>query len=144
MVESLLSKPYIELDPLEQNALFRDAASAIFDAATGELADPVAFVDGLGRAADEGRLLVAPFKEDERQALNGTRVRGALAGDDGDTPHVDIGLNDGTGSKMSYYLRYNAEVRAISCTTGDAQSLNATMTLSQSIPPDEAASFPTR
>ncbi len=85
---------------------------------------------------------MASFDEAEDQALVGTRVRGALSGDDGATPHVDIGLNDGTGSKMSYYLRYNAEVRASSCFTGEAQSLDGTMSLSQSIPPDEAAELP--
>ena len=142
VVDGLLSRPYLELDPVQQDAVFREAASSIFEAATGDLADPVAFVQGLGRAADEGRFLVASFDEDEDQALVGTRVRGALSGDDGATPHVDIGLNDGTGSKMSYYLRYNAEVRARSCSTGKAQSLDGTMSLSQSIPPDEAAQLP--
>ena len=30
-----------------------------------------------------------------------------------------IGLNDATGSKMSYYLRYRADVEARSCTDDD-------------------------
>ena len=78
VVEDLLSRPYLELDPVQQDAVFREAASSIFEAATGDLADPVAFVKGLGRATDEGRFLVASFDEAEDQALVGTRVRGAL------------------------------------------------------------------
>ena len=35
--------------------------------------------------------------------------------DDSTTPYVDIGLNDTTGSKMSYYLRYRAEIKPTSC-----------------------------
>jgi len=141
VVEALLSQPYLQLDPDEQNALFERAARAIFDAATGDLADPVAFVEGLGRSADEGRLLVASFVDRERKALEATQVAGALAGDDGSVPHVDIGLNDATGSKMSYYLRYFAEVRSTGC-SGGRQQLSGSMSLSQSIPPEDAAMLP--
>ena len=108
---------------------------------TGDLADPLAFVKGVGRAADEGRLLVAPFDGGEREALAGTRVLGELPGEDGATPHVDIGLNDATASKMSYYLRYGADIRAESC-HGSTQTLRGSMSLSQSIPPSEAAQLP--
>lgn len=140
-VEELLSRPYLELEPIAQDALFANAARAIFEAATGDLVDPIEFVKGLSRAADEGRFLVAPFVEREQRALGSTRVTGALAGDDGATPHVDIGLNDATASKLSFYLRYGAEVRARSCEEG-AQELSGSMSLSQSIPPDAAAKLP--
>lgn len=140
-VDELLSRPYLELDPAEQNDLFAAVARALFNAMTGDLADPLEFVKGMSRAADEGRLLVAPFDEAERGELAGTRVLGELSGDDGDTPHVDIGLNDATASKLSYYLRYGAEVRAQTCLDG-VQMLRGSMSLSQSIPPSEAAQLP--
>lgn len=141
LVEELLSRPYLELDVLEQDALFADAARAIFDAMTGELRSPVDFVRGLSKAAEEGRLLVAPFAQQDATALADSDVLGAMGGDSETTPHVDIGLNDATGSKMSYYLRYWAEVRAVSC-KGDAQTLTASMSLSQAIPPADAAQLP--
>lgn len=140
-VDELLSRPYLELDPTQQDELFAAAAREIFDAMTGDLADPLAFVKGVGRAADEGRLLVAPFDGEERGELAGTRVLGELPGEDGETPHVDIGLNDATASKMSYYLRYGADIRAESC-HGSTQTLRGSMSLSQSIPPSEAAQLP--
>lgn len=141
LVAELLSKPYIELEPVDQDALFEEAARAVFNKATGNLDSPVAFVTGISRAAREGRFLVAPFLDDELEALEGTAVLGELTGDDDRVPHVDIGLNDATGSKMSYYLRTRAEVETRSCAQG-IQKLSATLTLRQSIAPAEAAKLP--
>jgi hypothetical protein len=141
LVEELLSRPYLELDVREQDALFRQAARAIFDAMTGELQSPVNLVRGLSRAVGESRLLVAPFAEQDARALADSDVLGALGGADKKTPYVDIGLNDATGSKMSYYLRYWADVRAASCES-DAQRLDASLSLSQAIAPAEAAKLP--
>lgn len=140
-VEELLNAPYIDVDPEAQDEFFAEASRSIFDAATGSIVSPTAFVEGLNRAADEGRLLIASFDEAVGEQLAGTRVEGALASDDGSTPHVDIGLNDLTGSKMSYYLRHNANVEAMSC-PGGVQHLVGTLTLSQVIPPSKAAQLP--
>jgi hypothetical protein len=137
----LLNRPYIELDPLAQDALFQEAARAIFNGITGELASPVDFVEGLSRASREGRLLVAPFDAQDAEHLADSRVTGVFPGEDGTTPHVDIGLNDATGAKMSYYLRYRAEIEAQEC-AGDHQELSGTMTLHQTIPPSDAAQLP--
>ena len=60
LVDELLSRPYRELEPAAQDELFQQAARAIFEASTGKLASPMRFVEGLERAAREGRLLVAP------------------------------------------------------------------------------------
>lgn len=140
-VEQLLNKPYIEADTVAQDAFFAEAARAIFDAATSSLASPTGFMEGLNRAAGEGRLLVAAFDSVVADELVGTRIEGALASDDGATPHVDIGLSDLTGSKMSYYLRYSADVEATSCDDG-VQELAGSLTLRQSISPRDAASLP--
>jgi hypothetical protein len=98
-------------------------------------------MEGLNRAAGEGRLLVAPFDERVDRALADTRIEGALAGDDGATPHVDIGLDDLTGSKMSYYLRYHADVTSLRCDEG-VQALAGSLTLGQAITPSAAAQLP--
>ena len=65
---------------------------------------------------------MARFDPTAQANLAGTRAEGALSGDDGATPHVDIGVNDATGSKMSYYLRYWAEVRALDCSAARSGS----------------------
>ena len=141
VVDELLSSPYRTLEPLAQDQLFAQAARAIFGAATGDVKDPVAFVRGLSRAADEDRLLVAPFVDSEAETLAGSAVIGDLPDEDARSPRVEITLNDATGSKMSYYLRYSADVRATACRS-DVQTMNGSMTLSQSIPPSEAAELP--
>ena len=67
---------------------------------------------------------------------------GELAGDDGATPHVDIGVNDATGSKMSYYLRYRAERRLAARARTAGSSSSGRMTVSQTISPSQAARLP--
>ena len=57
------------------------------------------------------------------------------------TPYVDIGLNDATGSKMSYYLRSQAEIESRSC-KDDRQQLDASLKLGQVITPEAAAKLP--
>lgn len=140
-VSELLNKPYVESDTTAQDAFFAEASRAIFEAATGSLGSPTAFMEGLNQAAGEGRLLVSSFDEPVAADLAGTKVEGALSGDDGSTPHVDIGLSDLTGSKMSYYLRYGAQVDAMKCRDG-IQDLTGTVTLNQVIAPSEAADLP--
>jgi hypothetical protein len=141
VIDALLSRPYRTLEPRAQDRLFAQAARAIFDSATSDVKDPVAFVRGLTRAADEDRLLVAPFVESDAEILDGSAVIGDLPDADVRNPRVEVTLNDATGSKMSYYLRYSADLRATACRSG-VQSMNGSMTLSQSIPPNEAAELP--
>ena len=141
LVDELLNRAYIDLDPMEQDALFADAARALFDAITKDLASPVSFVSGLDRAANEGRFRVASFDPSVEEVLAGTGVEGALAGDDG-TPHFDIGVNDATGSKMGYYLRYWAKMESTGCTAEGLQSLVGSMTLNQSITVSDASGLP--
>lgn len=141
VVDELLSRPYLELDAQQQDAFFEKSAAAIFTAATEELRSPLAFVEGFIRAAREGRFLVAPFDPQENAWLRGSRVLGDLSSDDGRVPHIDIGVNDATGSKMSYYLRYRASIDSQSC-EGGRQQLSGRMTLSQTISPGAAAVLP--
>jgi hypothetical protein len=141
VIRALLNLPYQDLDQDQQEELFRDAGRAIFEASVGELPDPVDFFRGMDRAASEERLLVAPFDEAEQARLVDTPARGALSGDDGRTPHVDIGLNDASGSKMSYYLRYSSEVRASGC-DGGRQVIVGSMELSSKVSPQRATTLP--
>jgi hypothetical protein len=141
VIEALLSQSYKTLDSTRQEALFNAAGRAIFAASTRELPDPVSFFSGMERAAAEGRMLVAPFGETEQERLVGTKARGALARDDGATPHVDIGINDAGGTKLSYYLRYESELRASGCEAG-RQVVVGTLTLSQAISAGQATNLP--
>jgi hypothetical protein len=141
VVEQLLSLVYQEQDAAKQDEVFRQVARATFDSMTSGLADPVAFIEGVTTAVNEGRFRVAPFVDGDIDALANTQILGELPEDSGTSPRVDIALNDATASKMSYYLRYSTSVQSTSC-TGGRQELSITTTLSQIISPMEAAELP--
>ncbi len=140
-VEQLLSRPYLTLENEQQDAFFAEATRAIFDSAVGDLPAPLEFVKGLSRAADEGRLRIASFTPAEADLLAGTQVIGALSKEDKENPTAFIGLNDATGSKMSYYLRYRVNIDASSC-QDRRQTLSGNMSLNQTISSAEALKLP--
>ncbi|GAB2888755.1 DUF4012 domain-containing protein [Nocardioides pacificus] len=141
LVDGLLNEPYLTLAPEAQDRFFAQTARKVFDAITGEVSSPLELLKALQRSAVEGRLLVAPFGEAEKEALKGSVVLGELSGDDGSVPHVDVTLNDATGAKMSYYLRSSVTVRSVAC-SGRRQALSATMRLGSTINSTEARKLP--
>lgn len=141
VVDELLNKPYLTLQAEAQDAFFGQAAQSVFTAATTQLGSPSDFVRAIAKAAGERRLLVAPFREDVQQALAGTRVEGAVPTEDGEDPLAIVALNDGTGSKMSYYLRSEAGLTSASC-SGGTQTLQGSLDLTQTISADEAKALP--
>ena len=140
-VQALLNDPYVQLEQDEQDAFFATAARAIFDAATQDLRSPVAFTRALVKSADEDRFRVAPFVDSDAETLGDSEVLGRVPDDDGRSPHVLVTLNDGTGGKMSYYLRYRTEVEARGCQDG-RQTLLGSMNLNQTITEAEAKKLP--
>jgi len=140
-VDELLNKPYLRLDAQGQDVFFGQAAQAVFTAATTQLGSPSDFVRAVAKAAGERRLLVAPFREDVQGELAGTRVEGAVPEEDEGDPLAIVALNDGTGSKMSYYLRTEAGLTSTSC-KGGTQTLEGSLELTQTISADEAKALP--
>lgn len=142
-VEELLSAPYARwTDPAQQDAFFRDVATQVFDSVT-LVADPGALVDALQRGLQERRLLVSSTLRNEQRSLADAGLTGALpTGDSG--PEVGVYLNDDTGrggSKLSYYLRFEPQVRATSC-RDEVQDLRAQMTLQNQAPAGGAGLAP--
>lgn len=141
-VSQLLHTTYLTVpDPDAQNELFASVASATFEAITSGVRDQMALVRGLGRAAGEGRLLVHSFHDHEQQVLAGTRMAGELTSAPATSPEVDLGFDDATASKMSYYLRYAPEVEATSC-RGGVQQLRGRMPVSSVVGVEEALRLP--
>ncbi|WP_309650115.1 DUF4012 domain-containing protein [Nocardioides sp.] len=138
LVETVLSTAYRLLPPPDQDTYFEDVAEAVFEAVKGDRASELRLVRAFDRAAGEGRFRMASFLPEERDMLAGSRVVGDLSGDDGAVPHVDIDLNDATGSKMSYYLRAESSVAATGCDQG-VQTLAGELVLHQTIDQSDAA-----
>ncbi|WP_181309513.1 DUF4012 domain-containing protein [Nocardioides campestrisoli] len=141
-VDQLLHQTYRDLaDPAAQDARFQAMALAIFDAVTGEVDSPMDLAAGFGRAGREGRFLVHSFRPEDRERLRGTTVAGELVSESSERPTVDVTFNDATGSKMSYYLRYDVRVRAEACRGGD-QRLAGSMRLGSTIAHGEVDDLP--
>ncbi|WP_285138066.1 DUF4012 domain-containing protein [Microbacterium sp. lyk4-40-TSB-66] len=104
-VRLLLEETYRRYtDPREQDAFFQSAAAAVFQALADGRVDPAALVDAVGQAGRERRLLVWNADATEQAVLEGSTLQGALPAADGTRSTFGVYLNDGTGSKMDYYL----------------------------------------
>lgn len=91
-------------DPREQDAFFQGASAAVFRALADGRGDPAALVQALTRAGDERRLLVWNADAADQAVLDGTTLQGALPVTDDARSTIGVYLDDGTGSKIDYYL----------------------------------------
>lgn len=104
-VSLLLNEVYLRYQqPAEQDAFFAEAAAAVFEVLAAGRADPAALVTALMRAADERRLLLWSSHESDQALLEETTLAGGLPVTDDSTARFGVYLNDGTGSKMDYYM----------------------------------------
>lgn len=142
LVEELLHKVYLRFeDPLAQDAFFAEVSRTAFEHFTTGASNGVGLVQALARGVDEQRMFVHLFDAAEQQQVVGTPVAGEFRTDPKQAePQIQVTLNDGTGSKMSYFLRYDASVEATSC-RGGVQRYAAKMRL-RSTAPSDAASLP--
>ena len=127
-------------DPREQDAFFAATTAAVFAKLAGGDLDPAALVRALSRAADERRLLVWSTHPEEESIVAGTTVAGELPVTDASRTAFGVYLNDGTGSKMDYYMNAGAAVAWCHDTEGSPDA-ELTVTLRNDAPAD-AASLP--
>lgn len=146
-VQLLLNDVYVRYeDPTAQDAFFAAAAASVFEALSNGTADPAALVGALGRAGDESRLLLWSAVADDQVVLAGTTLAGGLPATDHDTARFGVYLNDGTGSKMDYYVTAEPTIGWESCTLdGHGRTVDPvtlTITLTNTAPADAATSLP--
>lgn len=141
VVDQLLHGAYLRYeDPADQDAFFQEVARSAFDQVLGGADDAQGVLRALARGADESRIYVHSFDAAEQEVLSGSEVAGELAvGQDGQ-PQVAVALNDSTGAKMSYFLRYDVRVEATSC--GDGVQSYVGSAVLESMAPDDAADLP--
>ncbi|OAH49337.1 DUF4012 domain-containing protein [Microbacterium oleivorans] len=143
-VDYLLNDVYLAYrDPKAQDAVFAVAASAVFAALTDGDLDPVALIAALGRAGEEHRLYLWSADEADQDILDETTLAGALVASDVDTARLGVYLNDGTGSKMDYYVTPAVQLAWSGCGTGrTSRTLSLSITLTSNAPADAATSLP--
>jgi hypothetical protein len=141
-VDELLHQVYIRHpQPAAQDVFFRQVATAFFDKVSGGVKDPQALVRALAKGVGEHRIYVHDFDADTQQELAGKAIAGDLVTDPSTAPQVGVYLNDATGAKMSYYLRYQVDVDATYCNRG-VQGLTGHMVLMSEAPADAGKTLP--
>jgi hypothetical protein len=135
----LLNEVYQRYErPADQDAFFEAAAASVFAALAGGSADPTALIAGLARAGEENRLLIWNADETEQAVLDGTTLQGGLPVTDADETAFGVYVNDGTGSKMDYYMTLATGVAWCTDTEGSPDA-TLTVTLRDDAPADAAA-----
>ncbi|GAB3600201.1 hypothetical protein GCM10027408_25380 [Microbacterium tumbae] len=136
-VPLLLNEVYLRYErPADQDAFFAAAAATVFTALSSGDADPAALVEALSRAGTENRLLLWNAVPEEQAILDGTTLQGVLGSADPSVTDFGVFVNDGTSSKMDYYMELAAD--AAWCASDEAA---LTVTLRNAAPLD-AASLP--
>ena len=126
------------LDPVKQDAFFAETTGSVFHAVMSGKGDPAAMVDALAQSAREGRLMVWSAHKDEQALLSGTVLSGELVGVQGDSPVIGVYLNDGTASKIGYYLRTDVAATATQCRPDGSQAVSVAVTLTSTAPANAA------
>lgn len=141
-VDEMLHEPYLRYrdDPAAEDAFFSGVMTTLFDRVFGAGTDPSALVTALSRGASEGRLLVHSFDKKEQARLAGTRLAGEFPRGNGGPAQAAVYVNDATGSKMGYYLDYQARIGSVSCARG-VIGFSGTLRVHSKAPAD-AASLP--
>lgn len=143
-VDLLLNDVYLRYpDPVEQNLVFAQAAATVFNTLMSGSADPGTILSALGRAADERRLLLWSAQEGEQTILAETTLSGHRPITDEDAARFGVYLNDGTGSKLGYYLDVEPTIVWDRCGPDQVTSeATLTLTLTNTAPADGATSLP--
>ncbi|WP_210502999.1 DUF4012 domain-containing protein [Nocardioides xinjiangensis] len=141
-VDEMLHQPYLRYqdDPAAEDAFFSGVLTTLFDRILGAGTDPSALVSALSRGAEEGRLLVRSSDPADQEAFAGTRIAGEFPHGSEGPAQAAAYVNDATGSKMGYFLDYDARISSVSC-AADVIGFNGTLRI-QSRAPADAASLP--
>lgn len=122
----------------EREALFAEATGAAFGALTRGGWDATTMVDVLAADAREGRLMVWSSHEDEQRLIAPTVVSGELVGARGESPVIGVFFNDGSQSKIGYYLKADVTATVNTCLEDGSQDITVRVELTSTAPPDAA------
>ena len=140
----LLHQVYIDYpEPAMQDAVFADAAARVFEAVAFGNAEPSRMIDALVGATMENRVKFWSSIDAEQSVVEGSSLAGALPRSAAGEARFGWYLNDGTGSKMDYFLTSAVEVLSGGCPViAEAPTVTLRITLTNTAPADAAASLP--
>lgn len=145
-VTTLLSSVYERYtEPAAQDAFFAGATGAVFHAFLEGQGSTVSLLTSLATAADQRRVLMWSADPEEQALLEGSSVAGELPATDGDTARFGVYLNDGGGSKMSYYVKPDVSLVWDQCEPdgrNGQRQLTLRVNFTNTAPADAATSLP--
>jgi hypothetical protein len=119
-------------DDARRDEYLQEVARAVVDGLLSGGGDAADLARALGRSAGERRLFVYSTVAAEQAALENQPIAGALTSGPG--PHVGVFVNNGSGSKLDYYLEQSVEYALGACTGADRRSSTVTVTLRNAAP----------
>jgi hypothetical protein len=139
----LLSNVYARYeDPAAQDAVFAEAAKAVFDRVSAGSLNPAALITALSRAGQEGRFKIWSAHPEDQEILVGTTLAGGLPVSDPESTGIGVYLNDGTGAKMDFYLNTAVAIEGRLCRADGRPTIRAEVTLTSTAPVDAGAVLP--
>ncbi|MFI6226028.1 DUF4012 domain-containing protein [Micromonospora echinospora] len=133
VVRSLLSESYLKLDARRQDEFFARSAAAVFETLLARPVPPKALLSAFDRSVEESRILFWSAHPEERRMLGESRLTGVLPEREAE-PTVGVFLNDGSGTKLGYYLEPGAELTVGACRPDGRRELRLRMSLRSSAP----------
>lgn len=130
------------VDASEQDLFFASAAAQIFSTLTAGVSNPVAFLDALSQASDEGRMKIWSSSEQIESIIAGTKLAGTLPATNGPRTIAGVYFNDTTGAKTDYYADASVASTSDQCTAAGAPTFQQTITFTNSITPEQAEGLP--
>lgn len=124
----------------DQDAFFAAASGAVFDRIASGAFDPTKLIGALAHAGTERRVLLWNAAEAEQALLDGTTLTDLLPTAEQAPDAFGVYVNDGTGSKMGYYLDLETATGIAQC-GADNQLLGLRLTLTNTAPADAATSL---
>jgi hypothetical protein len=141
-VRLLLSDVYAKYpEPTAQDAFFAAAAGSVFQRLLGGDIDPASLVDGLGRAADERRLMIWSAADAEESMLRTSAVGGVLPDSNDESTTLGVFFDDQSASKIDYWVDTAVDVSRTSDADG-SPVYSVTWTLRSRLTPEQAAALP--
>jgi hypothetical protein len=145
-VSLLLNEVYFNYgegtNPAEQDVFFAAAAAQIFSTLTTGISNPVAFVDGLTQATDEGRLKIWSSNPDIEALISGTKLAGMLPADNDEETVAGVYFNDTTGAKTDYYADATISATTDQCTAAAEPTFTQTITFANNVTQEQADDLP--
>ncbi|WP_045279277.1 DUF4012 domain-containing protein [Microbacterium oxydans] len=134
--------PGVRADGSAQDMFFAAAAAQIFTTLTKGVSNPMALLDGLRQASDEGRMKIWSSNEQIESMLSGTKLAGTLPSSNDPQTIAGVYFNDTTGAKTDYYADANVVSSSDQCTATGAPTFQQTITFANNITPEQASGLP--